>query len=201
MDRIHILTIMQDLGTFPSCLTALSVMQLTTNLIKKAEEGVNGLMAKLGAPADLSQHSPHASVQQLLHATKSLTELSAGSALGNLQVCDRLGCNYIGTQHARFQSCLTGLKAFSHNTPLHMPLSCYRDHACHGRPLHMQGLVCMPLPLPMTNCLTMCTLYHDWVPRVWSCTYVSLRSKCNAQPAWGLKLFCGVQHTALCKGK
>ena len=47
---------------------------------------MNGLMAKLGAPADLSQHSPHASVQQLLHATKSLTELNAGSALGHLQV-------------------------------------------------------------------------------------------------------------------
>lgn len=61
-------------------------MQLTTNLIKKAEEGVNGLMARLGAPADLSQHSPHASVQQLLHVTKSLTELQSGSALGNLQV-------------------------------------------------------------------------------------------------------------------
>ncbi|KAL3161998.1 hypothetical protein ABBQ38_009073 [Trebouxia sp. C0009 RCD-2024] len=60
-------------------------VELTTNLIKKAEEGVNGLMAKLGAPADLSQHSPHASVQQLLHATKSLTELNAGSALGHLQ--------------------------------------------------------------------------------------------------------------------
>ena len=43
-------------------------LQLTTNLIKKAEEGVNGLIAKLGAPTDLSQHSPHASVQQLLHA-------------------------------------------------------------------------------------------------------------------------------------
>ena len=67
-----------------------SDLQLTTNLIKKAEEGVNGLMAKLGAPADLSQHSPHASVQQLLHATKSLTELNAGSALANLQVCNRL---------------------------------------------------------------------------------------------------------------
>ena len=51
-------------------------MQLTTNFIKKAEQGVNGLVAKLGAPADLSQHSPHASVQQLLNA---------GSALGNLQ--------------------------------------------------------------------------------------------------------------------
>lgn len=65
---------------------ALLLVQLTTNLIKKAEEGVNGLIAKIGAPADLSQHSPHASVQQLLHATRSLTELNAGSALGNLQV-------------------------------------------------------------------------------------------------------------------
>jgi len=61
-------------------------MQLTTNLIKKAEEGVNGLIAKLGAPTDISQHSPHASVQQLLHATKSLGELNPGSALGTLQV-------------------------------------------------------------------------------------------------------------------
>ena len=84
-------------------------MQLTTNLIKKAEEGVNGLMAKLGAPADLSQHSPHASVQQLLHATKSLTELSAGSALGNLQVCIGLACSCVGTPHGRRPSCLTAV--------------------------------------------------------------------------------------------
>lgn len=70
----------------PLSVECLPRVQLTTNLIKKAEEGVNGLMAKLGAPADLSQHSPHASVQQLLHATKSLTELNAGSALGHLQV-------------------------------------------------------------------------------------------------------------------
>lgn len=58
-------------------------VELTTNLIKKAEQGVNGLIAKLGAPAVLSQHSPHASVQQLLHATRSLGELNAGSALGS----------------------------------------------------------------------------------------------------------------------
>ncbi|KAL0038339.1 hypothetical protein WJX77_002607 [Trebouxia sp. C0004] len=57
-------------------------VELTTNLIKKAEQGVNGLIAKLGAPALLSQHSPHASVQ-LLHATRSLGELNAGSALGS----------------------------------------------------------------------------------------------------------------------
>lgn len=66
-------------------------LQLTTNLIKKAEQGVNSLIAKLGAPADYGgQRSPHASVQQLLHATRSLGELgdlNAGSALGNLQVC------------------------------------------------------------------------------------------------------------------
>lgn len=58
-------------------------VELTTNLIKKAEQGVNSLIAKLGAPAVLSQHSPHASVQQLLHATRSLGELNAGSALGS----------------------------------------------------------------------------------------------------------------------
>ncbi|KAL0025330.1 hypothetical protein WJX79_007202 [Trebouxia sp. C0005] len=58
-------------------------VELTTNLITKAEQGVNGLIAKLGAPAVLSQHSPHASVQQLLHATKSLGELNAGSALNS----------------------------------------------------------------------------------------------------------------------
>jgi len=64
----------------------LACLQLTTNLIKKAEQGVNGLIAKLGAPAVLSQHSPHASVQQLLHATRSLGELNAGSALGSFHV-------------------------------------------------------------------------------------------------------------------
>jgi len=64
----------------------LACVQLTTNLIKKAEQGVNGLIAKLGAPAVLSQHSPHASVQQLLQATRSLGELNAGSALGSFHV-------------------------------------------------------------------------------------------------------------------
>lgn len=70
------------------CLLALRLpcLQLTTNLITKAEQGVNGLIAKLGAPAVLSQHSPHASVQQLLHATKSLGELNAGSALNSFHV-------------------------------------------------------------------------------------------------------------------
>ena len=47
---------------------------------------MNGLIAKLGAPADLSRASPHSSVQQLLHATKSLPELNPGSALDSLQV-------------------------------------------------------------------------------------------------------------------
>lgn len=71
----------------------LACVQLTTNLIKKAEQGVNGLIAKLGAPAVLSQHSPHASVQQLLHATRSLGELNAGSALGSFHVSFQCCCN------------------------------------------------------------------------------------------------------------
>jgi len=94
----------------------LACLQLTTNLIKKAEQGVNGLIAKLGAPAVLSQHSPHASVQQLLHATRSLGELNAGSALGSFDVS--------------FQCCLNAghwpsflLFCFV-NMSLHFSLSC-----------------------------------------------------------------------------
>ena len=75
-------------------------VQLTTNLIKKAEEGVNALIAKLGAPTDLSQHSPHASVQQLLHATKGLGELNPDSALGSLEVRSSSGCAAVSVGHS-----------------------------------------------------------------------------------------------------
>ena len=62
-------------------------LQLTTALIRKAEEAVNGIIPKLssqGSAADLSQCSPRASVQQLLHATRSLGAIpaAAGSAAG-----------------------------------------------------------------------------------------------------------------------
>lgn len=53
-------------------------------MIRKAEEAVNGIIPKLssqGSAADLSQCSPRASVQQLLHATRSLGA-AAGSAAG-----------------------------------------------------------------------------------------------------------------------
>ena len=68
----------------PTCV----LVQLTTALIKKAEEAVNGIIPKLGnqgSVADLSQCSPRASVQQLLHATRSLTAnaTAAGSAAGS----------------------------------------------------------------------------------------------------------------------
>lgn len=63
------------------------MLQLTTALIRKAEEAVNGIIPKLGnqgSVADLSQCSPRASVQQLMHATRSLGAIPAvdGSAAG-----------------------------------------------------------------------------------------------------------------------
>lgn len=59
-----------------TCSGLCTVLQLTTALIRKAEEAVNGLIAKLGqqgSAADISQASPRTSVQQLLHHTRSLS--------------------------------------------------------------------------------------------------------------------------------
>lgn len=114
---------------------------MTTNLIKKAEEGVNGLMAKLGAPADLSQHSPHASVQQLLHVTKSLTELQSGSALGNLQV----------NMYPLLILCreLKRQMLFMFDSTLLLWASCAQDCWDHGCRLHQKkavGCSCLPCP-------------------------------------------------------